>query len=105
MTSQDDAEHFICFEAAPGEMDRYWAEGWRHFGVLFFRYRTAVHGGELYSVLPLRLDISRFVLTRSLKRILRVNSDLSALLRPSSHGQRKTRLVFKTPAPIQGKRP
>jgi leucyl-tRNA---protein transferase len=95
MTSQDDAEHFICLEAGPGEMDRYWAEGWRHFGVLFFRYHTAVHGGELYSVLPLRLDLSRFFLTRSLRRILRLNSDVHTLLRPSSVDGEKRALFLK----------
>ena len=95
MTSQDDAEHFLCLEARPAEMDRYWAEGWRHFGVFFFRYRTAVHGGQLYSVLPLRLDISRFVLTRSLNRIFKINSDLEILLRPSSLDREKRALFSK----------
>jgi arginine-tRNA-protein transferase len=95
MTSQDDAEHFVCLKAGPAEMDRYWAEGWRHFGVFFFRYRTAIHSGELYSVLPLRLDISRFVLTRSLKRILRINGDLDLQLRPSAMDREKRGLFSK----------
>jgi len=95
MTSHDDAQHFVCLEAAAAEMDRYWAEGWRHFGVFFFRYRTAVPGGQLYSVLPLRVDISQFVLTRSLKRVLRVNRDLKAVLRPSSMTREKRNLFLK----------
>ena len=76
-------------------MDRFWAEGWRHFGIFFFRYRSAVHGNKLFSVLPLRLDIPRFVQTRSLKRVLAANRDIATSIRPSSVNKAKQALFLK----------
>jgi arginine-tRNA-protein transferase len=95
MTLSDDDQQFLCLEASPEEMDRFWAEGWRHFGIFFFRYRTAVHGEKTFTVLPLRLDISRFVLTRSLKRVLAINRDLTSLIRPASVDKAKKALFLK----------
>jgi leucyl-tRNA---protein transferase len=95
MISPDDEQHFICLEASAQEMDSYWAEGWRHFGTIFFRYRTSVHGSQLYSVLPLRLDLQRFQLTRSLKRVLAINRDMETLLRPAFVDKTKKALFLK----------
>jgi arginine-tRNA-protein transferase len=79
-----DDEHFLCLRASPAKMDQLWAEGWRHFGVIFMRYRTSEHGGRRYTVLPLRIDLTKFKLSRSQKRVLRNNRDLRVLFRPSS---------------------
>ena len=76
-------------------MDQFWAEGWRHFGIFFFRYRNAVHGDKIFSVLPLRLDISRFAITRSLKRVLGINRDTKTLLRPAFVDKPKQALFLK----------
>ena len=95
MTFPDDDQHFICLEASAEEMDRYWAEGWRHFGIIFFRYRTAVHGNRLFSVMPLRLDLQRFELTRSLKRILAVNRDVKTSIGPATVDKAKKALFLK----------
>jgi arginine-tRNA-protein transferase len=95
MTSPDDDQHFICLDATPEEMDRFWAEGWRHFGIFFFRYRTAVHGNQVFSVLPLRLDLQRFKLTRSLKRVLAINRDINTLIRPAFVDNTKKALFLK----------
>jgi len=84
MTLAKDDEHFFCLRASPARMDQLWADGWRHFGVIFLRYRTSEHGGRRYSVLPLRIDLECFGLRRSQKRILAKNRDLRVLLRPSS---------------------
>jgi arginyl-tRNA--protein-N-Asp/Glu arginylyltransferase len=84
MTFPEDDQHFLCLSASPQEMDEYWAKGWRHFGIVFFRYRTAVHAGNLFTVLPLRLDISRFTLTRSQRRVLAVNRDTSTRIQPTT---------------------
>ena len=65
-------------------MDELWAEGWRHFGIIFVRYRTAIHSGKRYTVLPLRVDLERFTLSRSQKRVLAKNRDTKVILRPSS---------------------
>lgn len=95
MTLAKDDEHFLCLRASPARMDQLWAEGWRHFGVIFVRYRTSEHGGQLYTVLPLRIDLQRFALRRSQKRILGKNRDLRVLLRPSSIDREKEALFEK----------
>jgi len=84
MTLAKDDEHFFCLRASPGRMDQLWADGWRHFGVIFLRYRTSEHAGRRYTVLPLRIDLEGFELRRSQKRILAKNRDLRVILRPSS---------------------
>jgi arginine-tRNA-protein transferase len=76
-------------------MDQFWAEGWRHFGILFFRYRTAVHDRKQFSVLPLRIDLERFGLSRSHRRVLAKNSDLRVLLRPTHIDDKKVALFGK----------
>ncbi|HME63045.1 MAG TPA: arginine-tRNA-protein transferase [Candidatus Binatia bacterium] len=95
MTLSDDDQQFLCLEASAEEMDRFWAEGWRHFGIFFFRYRTAVHGKKTFTVLPLRLDVSRFALTRSLKRVVGINRDLTSLIQPASVDKVKKALFSK----------
>lgn len=95
MTSRDEDQHFLCIEASPKEMDRFWAEGWRHFGILFFRYRYAVHGNKIFTVLPLRLDLEHFRLTRNLKRVLSINRDIRKAIRPASVDQTKEELFLK----------
>lgn len=76
-------------------MDQFWADGWRHFGVLFFRYRAALHDGKTFTVLPLRIDLHRFTLTRSLKRVLAKNQDIRTLIRPVVVDEVKKALFLK----------
>ena len=76
-------------------MDRFWAEGWRHFGIFFFRYRTAVHRGKQFSVLPLRIDLERFSPTRSQKRVLAKNSDARIFIGPTFVDEAKEALFLK----------
>jgi len=92
MTASNNDEHFLCLRASPAKMDKYWAEGWRHFGVIFVRYRTSSHGGKPYSVLPLRVDLERFQLTRSQRRVLAKNRDLEVIVRPSFIDKEKQQL-------------
>lgn len=68
-------EYFVCWAAAPEEMDARWAEGWRHFGALFFRYRSARPGGRPCTVVPLRVAVERFAPSRSQRRIIARNRD------------------------------
>lgn len=76
-------------------MDRLWAEGWRHFGIFFFRYRQSTHGQVVFHVLPLRIDLERFVLSRSQKRVLRSNQDTQVVIGPASIDKAKEVLFFK----------
>jgi arginine-tRNA-protein transferase len=95
MTSPDDPENFLTAHASAQEMDRFWAEGWRHFGVWFFRYRTAVHGRKRFTVLPLRIDLERFGLSRSQRRVLAKNRNLETLIRPPSVDAEKAALFSR----------
>ena len=76
-------------------MDQFWAEGWRHFGIFFFQYRTALHGDKRFSVMPLRIDLERFVLTRSQKRVLAKNRDTKILIRPTFLDDQKDALFLR----------
>jgi leucyl-tRNA---protein transferase len=95
MTATTDDQSFLCLEASPFEMDRYWAEGWRHFGILFFRYRAAIHHGKSFSVMPLRIDLERFRPTRSQRRVLAKNGDAKIWIRPTYVDEEKERLFLK----------
>lgn len=83
MTSENDEEYFACLKVSPAQMDFLWAEGWRHFGIYFFRYQTAFHGDRKFSVMPLRIDLARFSLTRSQKRVLAKNRDTRIVMQPA----------------------
>ncbi len=95
MTSENSSENFICLDVAPAQMDQFWADGWRHFGVLFFRYRAALHDGKTFTVLPLRIDLQHFNLTRSLKRVFAKNRDTKTLIRPTVVDEAKKALFLK----------
>jgi len=95
MTVADNDQSFLCIDTTPAAMDQYWAEGWRHFGVFFFRYMTAVHGETRFTVLPLRIDLERFVLTRSQKRVLAKNEDTKILIRPAFVNAEKAALFLQ----------
>lgn len=70
--------------AGPEQMDALWAEGWRHFGTDFFRYSiTAGPDGEWQHILPLRIDLAKFSLTKSQRRLLRKNEDLRTDFAPA----------------------
>jgi arginine-tRNA-protein transferase len=88
-------QHFICEQASPEELDRLWAQGWRHFGTYFFRYSVALHWGGIHTVIPLRVDLARFVPSRSQKRILAKNRDLTVKVRDSFIDGEKTELFLR----------
>ena len=90
MSSQE--EYFLCWSASPGQMDELWAEGWRHFGGVFFRYRRWQHGGRWLTVTPLRVDLGRFAPSRSQRRVLARNGDLRVETRPTEIGAAMRRM-------------
>jgi len=82
MSSQE--EYFLCWSAAPGRMDALWAEGWRHFGPIFFRYRRWRHGGRSLTITPLRMNLARFGPSRSQRRVAARNRDLRVEVGPTA---------------------
>ncbi len=95
MKAAGDDEHFFALSVAPEQMDRLWAEGWRHFGWFFFRYRAAWHGARRYNVIPLRIDLERFAPSRSQKRVLARNRDAEVVVRDSFVDAEKERLFAR----------
>jgi arginine-tRNA-protein transferase len=82
-------------KVAPEEMDDLWAEGWRHFGTLFFRYSVAFHWGGVRFSTPLRIDLDRFDPSRSQKRILSRNRDLKIVIRDSLIDETKEAMFYR----------
>ncbi len=77
-------EEFFAERLSPEQIDKLWAEGWRHFGGHFFRYNLGIHDNEIRRVQPLRIDLSSVTLTKSQRRILRRNDDLDVSFGPLS---------------------
>jgi len=74
-------EYFLRAQATPEQMDFLWALGWRHFGNYFFRYSSSHHWGGGRTVMPLRVDLTKFVSSRSQKRVTARNTGLRIVIR------------------------
>ncbi len=77
-------ECFSLVSVRPAEMDRLWALGFRHFGTTFFRYNRICCEGRPAGVIPLRIHIPFFRLSRSQKRIQRRNRDMTVVFREAA---------------------
>lgn len=75
-------EEFYTRHVSPQQLDWLLASGWRHFGEHFFRYNIGIHENELRLVLPLRVRLAKFEISKSQRRILRKNQDLRIVFRP-----------------------
>ncbi len=75
-------EEFYAAQVSPPQLDQFLADGWRHFGEHFFRYNIGFHENELRRVLPLRIRLKDFTLSKSQRRILKKNQDLQIVIRP-----------------------
>ena len=69
-------EHSYLNQITPTDLDALLAEGWRHFGRLFFRYSITEFEGEQCHVMPLRLSLVDWHVSKSERRTLRKNTDL-----------------------------
>jgi len=70
-------EQFEADAVTPGQLDMLLADGWRHFGTHFFRYNLNIYKEEIVRVIPLRIRLADFRLSKSQKRVLRKNEDLT----------------------------
>ncbi len=75
-------EEFYTPQISPQHLDTLLANGWRHFGEYFFRYNVGFCERELRRVLPLRIRLANFTLSKSQCRILKKNQDLQTIVRP-----------------------
>jgi leucyl-tRNA---protein transferase len=77
-------------DAVPPElMDSLWASGWRHFGSRFFRYSIQFEeaSGAMQSIQPLRIDLAGFRPSKSQRRTLSANTDVSWEIVPARLGE------------------
>lgn len=82
-------EEFSAFEILPQQLDFILANGWRHFGTQFFRYNLGFYQNEIRRVIPLRIRLSGFSISRSQRRVLRKNRDLQIINRPIEINEEK----------------
>jgi leucyl-tRNA---protein transferase len=78
------SQEFTASGVTPIQMDALLATGWRHFGTSFFRYNWQTVGAEWQRVIPLRIGLADFRLSKSQRRVLRQNSDLVCRFQPSA---------------------
>lgn len=82
--------------APPGLMDHLWACGWRHFGATFFRYnRTVDADGRASAIMPLRIPLATFALSKSQRRTLGRNRDLQVAVLPAVVDDEREALFHK----------
>lgn len=88
MTGTPDTELILINEAFYAErvdgdqLDYLLENGWRHFGERFQRYSLNYYRDEIRRVIPLRIRLSQFNLTKSLRRTLKRNDDLAFRIAP-----------------------
>jgi len=75
-------QEFFAESITPRQLDLLLANGWRHFGTHFFRYNLGVHEFEIRAVIPLRIRLADFCFSKSQRRILRKNANLTTALQP-----------------------
>ena len=85
-------EAFRCLQVSTRELDLLWLMGFRHFGTTFFRYDETEHGRDTAHVIPLRINLHRFSLSKSQKRIIKRNRDLRVVFRDAFIDSGKIRL-------------
>ena len=75
-------EEFYADRITPEQLDQLLAGGWRHFGTQFFRYSLGVYEFDIRRVIPLRICLADFSVSKSQRRVLRQNADVSVTIRP-----------------------
>lgn len=75
-------EYFHMDHVKPADMDALWANGWRHFGSYFFRYNITIMGGQPQPIVALRTALAETRFSKSQRRTLRRNSDLTVKIQP-----------------------
>ena len=76
-------EYIHRTHVTPAQLDFLLAHGWRHFGTEFFRYSLVLEHSRIRQVIPLRIRLDDFQLSRGQKRIVARNRDTEVVIRPS----------------------
>jgi len=88
-------DSFERLKVSAQQIDELWANGWRHFGTYFFRYSMAFHRDRFCTVMPLRINLQHFSLSRSQKRILAKNRDVKVIIRDTRIDWEKESLFYQ----------
>jgi arginine-tRNA-protein transferase len=88
-------EQFFADRVTPSQLDLLLAEGWRHFGTQFFRYSYGFYELDIRRVIPPRIRLAKFSLTKSQRRTRRRNADLTTVIRPINITQ-EAEALFET---------
>lgn len=75
-------EAFDAERVPAAKMELLLANGWRHFGTHFFRYNLGFHEFDIRRVIPLRIRLADFSFSKSQRRVLRRNDDLTVSIQP-----------------------
>jgi arginine-tRNA-protein transferase len=75
-------EEFFADAITRKQVDMLLADAWRHFGTYFFRYSLGIYNDEIRRVEPLRIRLRDFRLSKSQRRVMKRNEDLSVKVRP-----------------------
>jgi arginine-tRNA-protein transferase len=76
-------EEFFASHVTPEQTDFLLSQGWRHFGEHFYRYSLGFYKYEIRKVYSLRINLRKFSLSKSHRRVLRKNQDLHIIFRPA----------------------
>lgn len=71
-------EYFYAYQVNEREYDEFLSAGWRRFGLFFFRPACV----QCRSCVPIRILCSRFIPSKSQRRILKKNSETEVRLSP-----------------------
>lgn len=85
-------DEFIAGDVSPEDLDILLSKGFRHFGMYFFRYEYSILNEQPVRVLPLRINLSKFKLSKNQKKILKKNSDLKGVFNSASVTREKEEL-------------
>jgi len=75
-------QQFFASSVTPRQIDTLLEQGWRHFGIHFFRYSYGFYELDVRRVIPLRVSLNKFSLSKSQRRTLKKNLDLRTVVRP-----------------------
>lgn len=77
------SQEFTASHVTHEMMDYLLAQGWRHFGTQFFRYNVQLVGDAWQTIVPVRIRLADFQLSKSQRRVLRKNLDVTCSVKPA----------------------
>lgn len=77
------------------DVDAWWEKGWSHSSFEFTRNDSDNYDGRYWRSFRTRYRLKDFVLTKSLRRVLKKNADLKSIIRPCRITPRKQSLYEK----------